>query len=72
MTVPENCLIMYNCGLYHGQRDSARKYNWKDIKTSFQLINDSLFYDRHFEDNTTNNICKISYTNFVKDKSKKI
>ena len=43
VTVPENCMIIYNCGLYHGQRKSARKDNCKDLRMSFQLVNDSLF-----------------------------
>ena len=64
MTVPDNFLIINNCSLYHGQRKSARKDNWKDIRMSFQLVNDSLFNDKHFEDNATNHPCKSSCTTF--------
>ena len=43
MAVPENCLIMHNCGLYDGEKKSDRKNEWKNIRIFFQSVNDSLY-----------------------------
>ena len=56
MTIPKNCLIIYNCGLYHGHR----KINCEDIRMSFQLLSDSLPYNDPFEDNATKDLCLTS------------
>ena len=56
MTVPKNCVIIYNCGLYHGYR----KTDCEDIRMSFQLLSDSFSDNDHFEDNATNHLCSTS------------
>ena len=52
VTVPKNCVIIYNCGLYHGYR----KTDCEDIRMSFQLLSDSFSDNDHFEDNATNHL----------------
>ena len=71
VTVPENCLIVSNCGLYHGQRKLDRKNKWKDIRMSFQLVNESLYNDKYYEDKATYHICQSSFTIFFKNSRRK-
>ena len=64
VTVPKNCLIIYNCGLYHGHR----KTNCEDIRMSFQLLSDSLPYNDPFEDSATKHLCLPSCNKCISNK----
>ena len=60
VTVPKNCLIVYNCGLYHGQKNNDEKDREMNIRMSFQLVNSSLYKDEDYRDEASNHICKAS------------
>jgi len=60
VTVPKNCLIVYNCGLYHGQKNNDEKDREMNIRMSFQLVNSSLYKDEHYKDEASDHICKAS------------
>ena len=56
VTIPKDCLILYNCGLYHGHRTTDDE----DIRMSFQLLSDSLSINNPFEDNASKHLCSTS------------
>ena len=70
VVVPVNYSIAYNYSLYHGQRKSDGKDNWKDVRISFQSENESLYNEEHCEDKASNYLCEPSCPTFSSIKSK--